>query len=130
MCPTYDYDSILKETDMDDIRRTEPNPGNFMEEGLKEDMEQRQEGRRTNERNEQQDVNQGMNTGTHSPAYRGLNWGPSYRMRSKIERPSPTKQQIGARAYELYLQRGGADGQALEDWLIAERELNQNHKAN
>lgn len=29
------------------------------------------------------------------------------------------------RAYELYLARGGSDGQAWDDWLAAERELNQ-----
>jgi hypothetical protein len=46
-------------------------------------------------------------------------------MRSKIEQAPPTKEQIEARAYELYLQRGGKDGQALEDWLIAENELKQ-----
>lgn len=27
------------------------------------------------------------------------------------------------RAYELYLERGGADGAALDDWLNAEREF-------
>jgi hypothetical protein len=27
------------------------------------------------------------------------------------------------RAYELYMARGGADGAAMEDWLIAEREF-------
>jgi Protein of unknown function (DUF2934) len=102
---------------------TRSKSGNSMEEGLQEDMEQRQEGRRTIERNEQQDLNQGMNTGTHSSAYRGLNWGPSYRMRSKIEQPRPMKEQIEARAYELYLQRGGGDGQDIEDWLIAEKEF-------
>ncbi len=30
---------------------------------------------------------------------------------------------IAARAYELYEQRGGQDGYALEDWLQAEREI-------
>lgn len=30
---------------------------------------------------------------------------------------------IAKRAYELYLQRGGQDGSALEDWLQAEREI-------
>jgi hypothetical protein len=27
------------------------------------------------------------------------------------------------RAYELYLARGGSDGQDFDDWLAAEREL-------
>jgi|1185.fasta_scaffold483013_2 hypothetical protein len=30
---------------------------------------------------------------------------------------------VAARAYELYLARGGGDGQAWDDWLAAEREL-------
>jgi hypothetical protein len=30
---------------------------------------------------------------------------------------------VAVRAYELYLARGGTDGQAWEDWLAAEREL-------
>ena len=30
---------------------------------------------------------------------------------------------IAARAYELYQQRGGADGQELDDWLSAESEV-------
>jgi hypothetical protein len=95
------------------------------EEELREEMGQREEGRRTNEQNEQQDLNQGMATGTHSSAHGGIHWGPSYRMRSKIEQALPTKEQIEVRAYELYLQRGGKDGQDLEDWLIAEKELKQ-----
>ena len=37
------------------------------------------------------------------------------------ERPDPER--ISARAYELYLARGGSDGQAWDDWLAAEREL-------
>ncbi len=36
-----------------------------------------------------------------------------------------THQQIERRAYEIYLQRGGEEGRALEDWLIAEKELSQ-----
>jgi hypothetical protein len=31
--------------------------------------------------------------------------------------------EIARRAYELYLERGCRDGQDLDDWLIAEREL-------
>jgi hypothetical protein len=93
------------------------------EQELREEMGQREEGRRTNEQNEQQDLNQGMATGTHSSAHGGIHWGPSYRMRSKIEQVPPTKEQIEARAYGLYLQRDRKDGQDLEDWLIAENEL-------
>jgi hypothetical protein len=36
-------------------------------------------------------------------------------------RPDP--QRIAARAYQLYLERGGTDGQAMDDWLAAEGEL-------
>jgi Protein of unknown function (DUF2934). len=35
----------------------------------------------------------------------------------------PTREAIEYRAYELYLQRGGCEGDALEDWLNAEQEL-------
>ena len=80
---------------------------------------------RTNEQHEQQDLNQGMQTGTHSSPHPGINWGSSYRMRSKMDQALPTVEQIEARAYELYLQRDRKDGQELEDWLIAEKELKQ-----
>jgi len=101
------------------------------EKELREEMGQREEGRRTNEKSELQNLNQGMATGTHSSAYGGIHWGPSYRMKSKIEHALPTKEQIEGRAYELYLQRGSKEGQDLEDWLIAENELKQEHiKAN
>lgn len=93
------------------------------EKELREEMGQREEGRRTNEKSEQQNLNQGMATGTHSSAHGGIHWGPSYRMKSKIEHALPTKEQIEFRAYELYLQRDCKDGQALEDWLVAENEL-------
>jgi hypothetical protein len=33
------------------------------------------------------------------------------------------RDRIAARAYELYLARGGGDGMDMEDWLVAEREL-------
>lgn len=35
--------------------------------------------------------------------------------------PSPTE--IAARAYAIYLARGGADGRDQDDWLQAEAEL-------
>jgi hypothetical protein len=36
---------------------------------------------------------------------------------------STRDEEIRNRAYEIYLQRGGQPGYALEDWLQAEREL-------
>jgi hypothetical protein len=36
-----------------------------------------------------------------------------------------SRERIAARAYELYLQRGGTDGRAFEDWLEAEREVSR-----
>jgi hypothetical protein len=33
------------------------------------------------------------------------------------------EEKIPARAYELYLERGGEDGHDVEDWLAAEGEL-------
>ena len=32
-------------------------------------------------------------------------------------------ERVAERAYELYLARGGSDGQDFDDWLTAEREL-------
>lgn len=34
-----------------------------------------------------------------------------------------TQDTIARRAYEIYLSRGGADGHDIDDWLDAEREL-------
>ncbi len=54
----------------------------------------------------------------------------------EIKRPSekvsamtsgvPAEDEIRARAYELYLQRGGEDGHDNEDWLRAEEEISRN----
>jgi len=35
----------------------------------------------------------------------------------------PTQDQIAARAYEIYLERGCTPGDPMQDWLRAEREL-------
>jgi len=35
----------------------------------------------------------------------------------------PTRDEIALRAYQIYLERGGAPGNAFEDWTRAEREL-------
>jgi hypothetical protein len=34
-------------------------------------------------------------------------------------------EQIEQRAYEIYLERGGEGGRAIEDWLAAEKELTE-----
>jgi hypothetical protein len=38
-------------------------------------------------------------------------------------RHEPSEEEIRNRAYEIYMARGGAPGDELEDWLQAEREL-------
>jgi hypothetical protein len=35
----------------------------------------------------------------------------------------PTNEEIELRAYQIYIERGGAHGQDVEDWLRAESEL-------
>jgi len=35
----------------------------------------------------------------------------------------PRREKIKLRAHQIYLERGGAHGQDVEDWLKAEREL-------
>jgi hypothetical protein len=41
----------------------------------------------------------------------------------RVARTHPTQDEIAMRAYEIYLKRRGAPGNALEDWIRAEREL-------
>ncbi|HZS71683.1 MAG TPA: DUF2934 domain-containing protein [Candidatus Acidoferrum sp.] len=41
---------------------------------------------------------------------------------------APTQEQIQLRAYEIFLERNGAPGDPLEDWVRAEQELRKNHK--
>jgi hypothetical protein len=42
---------------------------------------------------------------------------------SKRKSIETTKTEIAARAYEIFLKRGGQHGHSVEDWLQAEREL-------
>jgi Protein of unknown function (DUF2934) len=35
----------------------------------------------------------------------------------------PTNNQVERRAYELFMERGGEHGHAIEDWVAAEKEL-------
>lgn len=37
----------------------------------------------------------------------------------------PTEEQIAVRAYHIYLERGGEEGNPTDDWLQAERELSE-----
>jgi Protein of unknown function (DUF2934) len=39
----------------------------------------------------------------------------------------PTGEEIELRAYQIYMERGGAHGQDVEDWVQAERELVEKH---
>ncbi|MGO9432799.1 MAG: DUF2934 domain-containing protein [Terracidiphilus sp.] len=50
---------------------------------------------------------------------------------SALIEPETLEDQIRARAYELYEERGKEDGHDLEDWLRAEAELtsNEHHDA-
>jgi Protein of unknown function (DUF2934) len=41
----------------------------------------------------------------------------------------PAVEEIRARAYEVYLQRGRRDGFDLEDWLQAEKELKRSRNS-
>ena len=38
---------------------------------------------------------------------------------------TPSREQVQERAYFRYLERGQTDGQALDDWLVAETEVRQ-----
>ena len=42
-----------------------------------------------------------------------------------MEYPRPTHQEIAARAYQVYLERGRLPGHDVDDWLQAEYELMQ-----
>ncbi|HKN73791.1 MAG TPA: DUF2934 domain-containing protein [Candidatus Acidoferrum sp.] len=43
---------------------------------------------------------------------------------SRTDKKTATQKEIELRAYEIYLQRCGEDGNQLSDWLTAEKELN------
>ncbi len=43
--------------------------------------------------------------------------------KSGVAKSAPTHADIALRAYQIYLERGGAPGNELEDWTRAEREL-------
>jgi DUF2934 family protein len=50
--------------------------------------------------------------------------GDAIAARAGAMRPSgPTDEEIRARAYQMYLERGGEHGMDFDDWMRAEREL-------
>ena len=51
----------------------------------------------------------------------------SARKKTRAANGVPTQEDIARRAYEIYLERGGAPGHELEDWTRAERELKNGH---
>lgn len=48
--------------------------------------------------------------------------------RAHIE-AEPSRDQIQERAYYRYVERGRADGKALDDWLVAETEIRRQANA-
>ena len=55
---------------------------------IESEAEVRDEARAEDDRAEREDLTQGMDTGTHDSIHRGVNWGPSYRVRPKAEKPN------------------------------------------
>ncbi len=45
----------------------------------------------------------------------------------QIAERHPTHEEIELRAYQIYVERGGAQGNDLEDWLQAEFELSEQY---
>jgi len=48
---------------------------------------------------------------------------PALKTKKAATKLKPTQDQVAARAYEIYLERGAAPGDPMQDWLQAEREL-------
>ena len=53
--------------------------------------------------------------------------GATPEMAGETTTSEPERERVAMRAYELYLARGGSDGQAEEDWFTAERELSDDN---
>jgi hypothetical protein len=48
----------------------------------------------------------------------------------QVIKDGPTPEEIRQRAFEIHIERGGIYGCDLDDWLQAERELQQKHRNN
>jgi len=53
---------------------------------------------------------------------------PEVKKAKQVKRQPPTQEEIALRAYHIYLERSGAPGNPLEDWIRAERELAEDPK--
>ena len=54
---------------------------------------------------------------------KGNGAAPATPRKTRSTKKGPTTEEIQVRAYELYLERRGAPGNPLEDWVQAEREV-------
>lgn len=54
---------------------------------------------------------------------KSIETSPSAGMESRNAPTHPTHEQIELRAYQIYIERGEAAGNELQDWLEAERDL-------
>jgi hypothetical protein len=48
-----------------------------------------------------------------------------FRRKGSVAPAPPTQEEIGRRAHEISVARGGEPGRELDDWLQAERELRE-----
>ena len=48
---------------------------------------------------------------------------PALKSKKATVKLKPTQDQIAARAYKIYLERGATPGDPMQDWLQAERDL-------
>jgi hypothetical protein len=53
---------------------------------------------------------------------------PAAKKSKKTTAYQPTNEEIALRAYHIYLERGSAPGDPMQDWLQAERELMEHPK--
>jgi hypothetical protein len=53
---------------------------------------------------------------------------PEVKKPKQVKHQPPTQEEIALRAYHIYLERSGAPGNPLEDWIRAERELAEGPK--
>ena len=54
---------------------------------------------------------------------------PAPKAKKAAAKTKPTQDQIAARAYEIYLERGATPGDPMQDWLRAESELSAPKKS-